>query len=253
MLKLVAAGSCAIVALALQLSAASAQEAEQADLWLGVRELRCSDSTVTATFFVPPLADDARGRLTRIPSTPAETWIDLSLADNGFLPGTFIGHGPHAASADHQAIEWSGLRPGALHFYRINARVGSQWYEVARGRFETPDCVDIMRMACDRQNQVAVTFLLREPRVTEGAVASDTFLDLTLRRNGFSPGTFLGHGPFREFAAFPPSGQPFEWNGLLILNRHYWRTNAFFRPFGWITQRSGSFLTPDCNTLARTA
>jgi hypothetical protein len=233
--------------------ATAAPGPEQADLFLGPRELTCDASHVSAMFYIPPLTDGARFHR-GVPSTPNEIWIDLSLFDNGFRPGTFIGHGPHTSMDDHRAVTWSGLRTGLLHFYRINARVGSQWFHVASGRFETPDCVHVVRMACDEQHRVDVTFRVHRPGIIEQGVPVETWLDLTLRGDGYLPGTFLGAGPFAAQPPFPePFGTTFLWPSLNILNRHYWRTNTLVQPFGWVMQRTGSFLTTDCNTLARTA
>src|SRR3954470_19873920 len=41
-------------------------------------------------------------------------WVDLSLTNNGWAPGTFIGIGPFGAFDG--AATWSGLQPGLLHF-----------------------------------------------------------------------------------------------------------------------------------------
>jgi hypothetical protein len=224
---------------------------EPADFWLGIREQTCRGDVVEAVFYVPPLSDGARVHR-GIPSTPDEIWIDLSLFNNGFRPGTFLGLGPIPSLDDHRAVSWPGLRSGLMHFYRINARVGSQWYEVTSGRFETPDCVHVVRMACDEQHHVDVTFRVHQPGIIEHGSPVETWLDLTLRGDGYLPGTFLGAGPFAARPPYPePFGTTFVWRGLIILNRHYWRTNTLVQPFGWVMQRAGSFLTPDCNTLGR--
>jgi hypothetical protein len=242
---------CIACVLAFGMPTAASQEPDQAASWLGVREVGCDARTASARFYLPPLADGARGRLSWIPSAPDETWLDVSLFDNGFQPGTFLGHGPHPSRSKHQVIEWEGLRPRAVHYYRINARVGSQWYEITRGVFETPDCIWVSRIACDEQSRVEVTLFVRPPGITEMAVPIETWLDLTLRPDGFRPGTFLGAGPF----AVGEPGTTFVWRDLRILSRHYWRTNTLFLFFDnrlrWQTQVGGSFLTHDCNTLLR--
>jgi hypothetical protein len=224
---------------------------EPEDFWLGIREQTCERNEVEAVFYIPPLSDGARFHR-GIPSTPDETWIDLSLFDNGFRQGTFLGLGPLASLGDHRAVTWSGLRPDLMHFYRINARVGSRWYEVASGRFETPDCGHVMRMACDEQNGVAVTFGIFTPgNLDAGQTAPiETWLDLTLRGDGYPRGTFIGAGPFLTTPG-PDRVTTFEWRDLRLFSRHYWRTNTLFRTFGWVVMSSGDFLTPDCNSLLR--
>src|SRR5207244_9655845 len=45
-------------------------------------------------------------------------WVDLSLSNNGFFPGTFLGIGPFGAYDGTGT--WSGLLPGLVHYLRIN-------------------------------------------------------------------------------------------------------------------------------------
>jgi hypothetical protein len=47
-----------------------------------------------------------------------QTWVDLSLANNAFQQGTFIGAGPFGASTN--AYTWDGLVPNAVHYVRVN-------------------------------------------------------------------------------------------------------------------------------------
>jgi hypothetical protein len=147
-----------------------------------------------------------------------------------------------------------------MHFFRINARVGSQWYIVTSGRFETIDCNNVMRTKCSAEDngRVDVTFLVRQPAITERAAPLESWLDLSLHPGGFPSGTFIAAGPFSVRSPFNhPFGTLFEWRGLLIVSRHYWRTNTLFQFFGssntWVRQNGGSFLTHDCNTLLRAA
>src|SRR4051794_34822588 len=50
-------------------------------------------------------------------------WFDLTLFDNGFAPGTFIGLGP--LPSNQSTFTWNGLKPGLLHFIRLNTFVNS--------------------------------------------------------------------------------------------------------------------------------
>jgi hypothetical protein len=47
-----------------------------------------------------------------------QVWIDISLADNGFAPGTFISAGPLPGWST--SYLWRGIRPGFTHFVRVN-------------------------------------------------------------------------------------------------------------------------------------
>ena len=50
-----------------------------------------------------------------------QQWLDLSLADNGFAPGTFFSAGPLAASQN--SITLAQLRPGVTHYVRVNQQL----------------------------------------------------------------------------------------------------------------------------------
>src|SRR5947209_1501645 len=52
-------------------------------------------------------------------------WVDLTLFDNGFAPGTFIGLGP--LNSGQNTFTWNGLRPGLLHFLRLNTLTPQGW------------------------------------------------------------------------------------------------------------------------------
>lgn len=65
-------------------------------------------------------------------------WIDLSLFNNGFAFGTFIGAGPLSGSTE--AFVWDGLLQGALHYYRINTEAFGGWHPSATYSFRTPIC-----------------------------------------------------------------------------------------------------------------
>src|SRR3954452_22475198 len=45
-------------------------------------------------------------------------WVDLSLANNGFLPGTFLGFGP-LTSTQPQAV-WDGLLSGGVRYVVVD-------------------------------------------------------------------------------------------------------------------------------------
>ena len=66
-------------------------------------------------------------------------WVDLSLSNNGWAPGTFIGIGPFGAFDG--AGTWSGLQPGLLHFLRINTVTPFGWTQSQTISFMTrADC-----------------------------------------------------------------------------------------------------------------
>jgi hypothetical protein len=65
-------------------------------------------------------------------------YLDLSLSDNGFAPGTFVSVGP--LPGDAATFVWDGLLPGAVHVFRVNTFDGSQWWPSTTGYFTTLPC-----------------------------------------------------------------------------------------------------------------
>jgi hypothetical protein len=68
-----------------------------------------------------------------------QRWVDLTVFDNGWRSGTFIGSGPHGGHVDR--LNWDGLVPRTRHFVRVNdfSRFG-HWESSATYHFETPSC-----------------------------------------------------------------------------------------------------------------
>jgi hypothetical protein len=236
--------------------AADPARAARDELAVGLVSLKCESGGVTATFAIPH-----SGILwdTQAADAPTAVWIDLSLFDNGFAPGSFLGNGPYTPGGGPATVTWRGLKPDTAHYYRLNALAGGAWFPRPEPAFETPDCRSELAIACDESSSsVAVTFGMRVG-ITEQAIPLQTWLDLTLRRDGFSPGTFIGSGPFDVQPSSLPT--PFEWRGIAMSANHRWRANTLFRfavnvpPPGlrWIVEDGGSFLTPYCDTFRRAA
>jgi len=52
-------------------------------------------------------------------------WVDLSVFNNGFIFGTFLGWGP--LSPYTNSLSWDGLLPNTQHFLRVNALTPYGW------------------------------------------------------------------------------------------------------------------------------
>lgn len=80
---------------------------------------------------------DGRGTMTFAwQPTPGAVvqWLDLSLYDNGFASGTFLGAGP--LTPDSTALNWSGILPGLPHYWRVNSLMpDGTWRASATGVF----------------------------------------------------------------------------------------------------------------------
>jgi beta-lactamase class A len=76
--------------------------------------------------------------LSWVPSGRGEQWLDISLFNNHFAPGTFIGVGPFPPGAN--VFVWSGLQPGMTHFVRVDTRSPFGWEPGQTMAFATPPC-----------------------------------------------------------------------------------------------------------------
>ena len=77
-----------------------------------------------------------------------QAWVDLSLENNGFIPGTFAGAGPIPPTpTGDPSLEpwlavytWSGIEPGLTYYWRVNLRYGDAWYASPTYTFVSPVC-----------------------------------------------------------------------------------------------------------------
>jgi hypothetical protein len=72
------------------------------------------------------------------PSHAGTQFLDLSVINNGFAPGTFLGAGPFPAS--HWGFVWPGLLQGTTHYARVNTLTREGWKPSATLAFYTPRC-----------------------------------------------------------------------------------------------------------------
>jgi hypothetical protein len=214
-----------------------------------VERMDCDAGAPSVVFAIPGQRQFGR--------VPDAVWIDISLLNNNFAPGTFLGAGPFTVDHDLATFfRWERLAV-APHFYRLNGLVGGRWSEIGRGSFETPNCGPVRFIGCDPVSGETATNHVHFAVAPAGPIPPRTpreqWFDLTLQANprnplldgGFAPGTFLGAGPF------PPEGTMFEWQGIAPGRRHYYRQNTryFLRPADpdtWVTQFSGSFVSLSC-------
>jgi hypothetical protein len=65
-----------------------------------------------------------------------QQWLDLSLADNGFAPGTFVGAGPVFGSS----YTWTGLLGGSRHYVRVNQYLSNGAWDTSETWVFTTQC-----------------------------------------------------------------------------------------------------------------
>lgn len=256
MKRYVATAAFAGIAAALALLGANGQRAEAAEPSNFLERVVCSQEAraVNATFLLPSAGDvgdilDDRG----VNGTLDEIWIDLTLFDNNFARGTFLGFGPFGVVDDAGTFGLEGLIPVSLHHYRLNALVDGRWHELGRAEFETPTCNAMRGFECEGSGTVSVLFELPAFDFTPGRPV-EVWLDLSLFNNGFARGTFIGSGPFPppESASAPsppPIATRFRWEGIVSARLHFVRLNVLTDEGEW-HEVVTSFLTPDCRDLA---
>jgi hypothetical protein len=68
-----------------------------------------------------------------------QQWLDLSLFNNNWQWGTFLGAGPMPGSQN--ALRWDGLIPGVTHFVRVNQQLANgAWDPSGTFYFDTRAC-----------------------------------------------------------------------------------------------------------------
>jgi hypothetical protein len=183
-----------------------------------------------------------------------QIWIDLSIFDNGFAAGTFIGAGPFIPRHGALEFQWDGIDKSYLHHYRLNALRDGSWFELGRATFQPINCGVVEGMECQighPEGLLGVQFGISEAYSPPGRPAIEQWFDLTLFANprsptldnGFLPGTFIGAGPF------PPTGTHLWWSGIKPGLHHFYRKNVLHAGTGWEQTYSGSFVSLDCRGL----
>lgn len=166
--------------------------------------------------------------------------LDLSLFDNDFQPGTFVSTGPLEPTAT--SYTWRGIRPGDVHYYRLNLRDADGWHPGPTGEFVSGLCVSpaaslqAVTQACSATAEEAKASFAWSPGVHSGGAQ---WVDLSLFNNGFAEGTFISVGPL------PPATSTLDWAGLRQDSQHYWRVNTL-APDGWHPSATGTFKTTTC-------
>jgi hypothetical protein len=74
-----------------------------------------------------------------------DQYLDLSIWNNGFAPGTFVGVGPVPSGG--KSFTWYGLSRGATHFWRVNTATSAGWSASNTGSFATLSCIPPLK-AC---------------------------------------------------------------------------------------------------------
>ncbi len=172
-------------------------------------------------------------------SNDGPQWLDLSLADNGFAPNTFVSVGPLDSGVAQFA--WDGILGDRTQFVRVNTLTSQGWQPSATASFISGVCAgptpaqigDVTQSCGGATLGGSFRWAVAQPA---GQVQ---WLDLSTQDNGFVPGTFVSAGPLDG------SATSFYWAGLLQGATHFWRVNTWTGA-SWVTSSTGSIVTGYC-------
>jgi hypothetical protein len=167
-------------------------------------------------------------------------WLDLSLFNNDFAPGTFLGAGPLASGQN--TLYWDGLIANTPHFIRLNTLTAYGWEPSATSTFTTPACnisysgataLRLDTQSCLANGQVRINI------DWQPSLQGIQWADFSVFNNNFVPGTFTGYG------ALPPSQNTLTLDTLNPNTTYFMRVNTL-TPGGWIPTPTIGFTTIPC-------
>lgn len=174
------------------------------------------------------------------PSGSGLQWLDLSIFNNGFAPGTFLGAGPLAPGTT--TLTWDGLIANTPHYFRINTFNGSFWEASATAAFNTAACNLIYSGATQLRFDVQSCLPNGLARINIDWTPSQQgvqWADFSLFNNGFFPGTFAGIGPM------PANQNTLTVDNMSPNTTYFVRVNTL-TPGGWIASVTIAFTTGPC-------
>lgn len=176
-------------------------------------------------------------------SWEGQEWLDLSLANNGFAPASYVSVGPLATGT--ASFTWYGLAENRTHFVRVNTLSAAGWQASSTSSFVTGTCGATAAAQTGNVGQSCggATLFGTFQWTPSQPAGSVQWLDLSTQNNGFAPGTFVSAGPLNGGAS------QFLWTGLLKEAIHYWRVNTWTGA-AWVPSSTGSFAAGYCAPAA---
>lgn len=159
-----------------------------------------------------------------------QQWLDLTIFDNGFQPGTFLGLGGMAGNVG--LYQLPGLTPGLPHVWRINSLTAGGWVTSESGFF-VPCGGPVLLwgpMSCKDHFNATLDFHWA-PMADSGSIQ---YVDLSSDPN-FAPGNFAGAGPIAAGVAF------YRWEGIPADAWYWFRINNRDSAGNWHATTVGSF------------
>ncbi len=167
-------------------------------------------------------------------------WLDLSLFNNGFAPGSFLGGGPLASGQN--TLVWDGLLSNTPHYVRVNTLTSLGWEASTTSVFNTAACNLIYSGATQLRFDVQSCLSNGLARINIDWTPSQQgvqWADFSLFNNGFIPGTFAGIG------AMSPSQNTLTVDNMSPNTTYFARVNTL-TPGGWIPSATIAFTTGAC-------
>ena len=170
------------------------------------------------------------------PETPGalQTWLDLSLFDNGFASDTFVGVGP--LTPETLWFEWDGLLPGRTHYIRVNTLTPTGWLASPTAAFTTGVCAKptasggSVSQSCSEWGYLHAAFSW----ISGGG--DSQWLDLATDPEWISYDMWMAYGPFSPQTAL---------HEMVILPgyTYWWRINTHSAA-GWSPSPVWTFVAP---------
>jgi len=180
----------------------------------------CGDGVASVTFNWTPVAG------------ASVQYVDISIFDNGFAPGSFIGT---AAGGSANSLTWNGILTGTPHVWRVNALTASGWITSETGAFVPCGAPAPLSAGPGCQDRYLSTIQFRWAPVIPAPVAQ--YLDLGYDP-GFAPGTFYGNG-------LPVTMWSLSWPNIPANLTQYYRVNSLGADGVWRTSAVGA-VTAGC-------
>jgi hypothetical protein len=154
--------------------------------------------------------------------------VDISIFDNGFAPGTFIGSNADGVSS----LRWDGILTQTPHVWRVNSLIGGQWVASGPGAFVACGSPFPLQVnpVCQDRNLHTADFRLATV-IPQGTLQ---YIDLGWDP-AFSPGSFYG-------LQVNPAAGFHSWPNIPSNITQYFRMNTMTPDGVWHSSPTASYV-----------
>jgi hypothetical protein len=146
-------------------------------------------------------------------------YLDLSIQDGNFGPGTFSG-----TQVNGNAFTWPGLEPGAIYWWRVNTNTNDGWQTSDVKTFVPCGHPQLLTTAatCADANNANVDFFW----IPVAGNTSDQFLDISPDQS-FPAGSIQAKGPITQGTS------SYRWANIKSNTQFYYRVNQKLTDGSW--------------------